>query len=127
MGNAYAGPSVPLPRALVAAAFAPVVGVSFGVVGALLLVVAMAGLSLAITALGTAVGSRMRTFEGFGVVSNFVVLPLYFLSGGGFPPEGLPAWMRALVLLNPVSYCVDPLRAAAGQPHLCSASIAAHD
>jgi ABC-2 type transport system permease protein len=65
----------------------------------------------------------MRTFEGFGVISNFVVLPLYFLSGGVFPPEGLPPWMRLLVMANPVSYGVDLMRAAIDQPHAFSAAL----
>src|SRR5262249_1012827 len=117
LGKTCAGAVVTLIQALVAAAFAPLVGVSFGVVQALCLVTAMAALSLAVNAVGTAVGSRMRTFEGFGVVSNFVVLPLYFLSGGVFPSHGLPGWMRALVLVNPITYGVDAMRAAVDQPH----------
>jgi hypothetical protein len=60
-------------------------GVDLGVFDALRLLLAMAVMALAVTALGVTVGSRMRTFEGFGVISNFVVLPLYFLSGGVFP------------------------------------------
>ena len=52
------------------------------------------------TAMGVVVATRMQTFEGFGVISNFVVLPLYFLSGGVFPVERLPAWMAVLVRLT---------------------------
>jgi ABC-2 type transport system permease protein len=117
LGKTCAGTAVTLVQALVAAAFAPLVDVRFGLVQGVGLVLAMTLMSAGITALGVAVGSRMRTFEGFGVVSNFVVLPLYFLSGGVFPPEGLPPWMHALVLANPVTYGVDWMRAAIGQPH----------
>jgi ABC-2 type transport system permease protein len=117
VGKTVAGASVTLLQGLAAAAFAPLVDVHFGPLEALRLLLAMATMALAVTALGVSVGSRMRTFEGFGVISNFVVLPLYFLSGGVFPAEGLPPWMRALVLANPVSYGVDLMRAAIGQPH----------
>jgi ABC-2 type transport system permease protein len=116
-GKTCAGAAVTLVQGAVAAAFAPLVGVALGPVSALGLVVAMALVSLAVTAIGVAVGSRMNSFEGFGVVSNFVVLPLYFLSGGVFPTEGLPGWMRALVVANPVTYGVDWMRAIIGQPH----------
>ena len=58
----------------------------------------------------------MRSFEGFGVISNFVVLPLYFLSGGVFPIDRLPGWMSALVHVNPMTYGVDLMRSALGQP-----------
>lgn len=117
LGKTLAGAVVTLIQGTVAALFAPLVRVEFGLEQALGLALAMAVLSLAITALGITVGSRMRTFEGFGVISNFVVLPLYFLSASVFPPEGLPAWMRALVLANPVTYGVDWMRAVIGQPH----------
>jgi ABC-2 type transport system permease protein len=117
VGKTVAGACVTLTQALVAAVFAPFVDVHFGPLDALRLLLAMAMMCVAITALGVTVGSRMRTFEGFGVISNFVVLPLYFLSGGVFPPEGLPSWMRVLVVANPVSYGVDLMRAAIDQPH----------
>jgi len=116
-GKTLAGTSVTLIQGVVAAAFAPFVGVRLGLADAARLTAAMAIMALAVTALGTTVGSRMRTFEGFGVISNFVVLPLYFLSGGVFPAAGLPPWMRALVLVNPITYGVDLMRAAIGQPH----------
>jgi len=117
VGKTLAGTSVTLVQGLVAAAFAPLVGVRLGPVDMARLVAAMAIMALAVTALGTTVGSRMRTFEGFGVISNFVVLPLYFLSGGVFPSAGLPPFMRALVMVNPITYGVDLMRAAIGQPH----------
>ena len=62
--------------------------------------------------MGVVVATRMRTFEGFGAISNFVILPLYFLSGGVFPIQRLPSWMAVLVHLNPVTYGVDLMRAA---------------
>jgi ABC-2 type transport system permease protein len=117
LGKTFGGAAVTLVQGLAAAAFAPLVGVNLGAFEGVKLLLAMAVLSLGVTALGVAVGSRMRTFEGFGVISNFVILPLYFLSGGVFPREGLPSWMRTLVLVNPITYGVDLMRAAIGQPH----------
>jgi ABC-2 type transport system permease protein len=64
----------------------------------------------------------MQTFEGFGVISNFVILPLYFLSGGVFPIAHLPGWMSILVRLNPVTYGVDLMRHAIGQPSVFAAA-----
>jgi ABC-2 type transport system permease protein len=123
IGKTVAGASVTLLQGFAAAAFAPLVDVHIGPLDALRLTLAMATMAVAITALGVTVGGRMRTFEGFGVISNFVVLPLYFLSGGVFPTEGLPTWMRVLVMANPVSYGVDLMRAAIEQPHAFPAAI----
>src|SRR5262249_54004082 len=105
------------------AAFAPFVGVHLGFFDAARLLGAMVLLAYGVTAFGTALGSRMRSFEGFGVISNFVVLPLYFLSGGVFPATGLPFWMRTLVALNPVLYGVDLMRAAIGRGHASAVSL----
>jgi ABC-2 type transport system permease protein len=123
LGKTIGGAAVALVQGLVAAAFAPMVGVSLGPADCLRLLLAMSVLSLGVTALGVAVGSRMRTFEGFGVISNFVILPLYFLSGGVFPADGLPPWMKTLVLLNPITYGVDLMRAAIRQPHAFSTGL----
>jgi ABC-2 type transport system permease protein len=123
LGKTLAGASVTILQGFVAAAFAPLVDVRLGLLDIARLTLAMMTMAVAITALGVTVGSRMRTFEGFGVISNFVVLPLYFLSGGVFPPEGMPPWMRALLIANPVSYGVDLMRAAIGQPHSFPAAI----
>jgi len=123
LGKTLAGASVTFVQGVVAAAFAPLVDVRLGLLDAVRLTGAMVAMALAVTALGVTVGSRMRTFEGFGVISNFVVLPLYFLSGGVFPPEGMPRWMRALLVMNPVSYAVDLMRAAIEQPHVFSAAL----
>jgi ABC-2 type transport system permease protein len=122
-GKTLAGASVTLIQGFVAAAFAPLVDVHFGLAGLAKLVLAMMAMAISVTAFGVTLGSRMRTFEGFGIVSNFVVLPLYFLSGGVFPPEGMPSWMRAVAMANPVTYAVDLMRAAIGQPHAFSALV----
>ncbi len=46
-------------------------------------------MGLLLTSLGIVIASRLRTFEGFGAISNGVILPLYFLSGSIFPLRGI--------------------------------------
>jgi ABC-2 type transport system permease protein len=65
-----------------------------------------------VTALGTALASRMAQVESFQVVMQFVVLPLFFLSGALFPLRGLPGWLNVLTRLDPMAYVVDPMRRA---------------
>jgi ABC-2 type transport system permease protein len=118
VGKVLSGAAVTLLTGLFAVIFAPLVHVHVtlaqfaGLLGVLTL------WSIAVTALGVVVAARMETFEGFGVISNFVVLPLYFLSGGVFPVEHLPGWMAVLVHVNPTTYAVDLMRHALGQPHV---------
>ncbi|HJZ87934.1 MAG TPA: ABC transporter permease [Polyangia bacterium] len=123
LGKTLSGAAVTFVQGLMAAAFAPLVAVRLGPLDALALAGVIALLSLAITGLGVVIATRMETFEGFGVISNFVVLPLYFLSGGVFPIENLPGWMALLVHANPVTYGVDLMRRVIGQPAVFSTGL----
>jgi ABC-2 type transport system permease protein len=66
-------------------------------------------------ALGLLVASRLRSVENFAGVINVVLFPLFFLSGALYPIMGVPATLRAVARLNPVSYQVDLMRHALGQ------------
>jgi ABC-2 type transport system permease protein len=65
---------------------------------------------MTVNALGIIVAARMKSFEGFGAVVNFVIQPVFFLSGALYPIAGLPRGLRAIVLVNPMSYVVDAVR-----------------
>ena len=72
----------------------------------------MALISVVFTAIGTAIGSVLRDMQGFQLILNFLVLPLFFFSNALFPVAGLPAALRTAVLLNPLSYGVAGMRQA---------------
>lgn len=75
-------------------------------------------ISLMFTALGTAIASVMSDFQGFQLVMNFLVMPIFFLSGALFPLIGLPKLLNFLAAIDPLSYGVDGLRSAfAGVAH----------
>ncbi len=67
-------------------------------------------ISVLFTALGTAIASKLEDMQGFQLIMNFLIMPLFFLSGALFPLEGLPAVLSAIVMLDPLSYGVDGLR-----------------
>lgn len=64
------------------------------------------------TAFGTAVASRMRDMQAFPLIINFVIMPLFFLSGALFPLDTSPAALKIIAMVNPLAYGVDGLRAA---------------
>src|SRR6478672_7679137 len=82
----------------------------------------MALLAFGLTSLGVVIAGHIRSFEGFGVFSNAVILPLYFTSGSIFPLDPsltgaqtmvlYPQWLVVLVRINPMTYAVDALRGA---------------
>ena len=70
-------------------------------------------LAVGMTSIGVAIAANMKSMEGFPMVMNFLLLPLFFLSGAMFPLQGLPGWMTFLTRINPLSYGVDMLRGVA--------------
>lgn len=64
------------------------------------------------TAVGTALASVLPDFQGFQLVMNFLVMPIFFLSGALFPLTNVPRAMSIIASLDPLSYSVDGLRYA---------------
>jgi len=54
----------------------------------------------------------MAQVETFQVVMNFIVLPMFFLSGAVFPLDRLPRWLAVLTKIDPMTYAIDPMRRA---------------
>jgi ABC-2 type transport system permease protein len=74
-------------------------------------------ISLLFTAIGTSIGSVLQDMQGFPLVMNFLVLPLFFFSNALFPVQGLPKPLQAVVHVNPVSYGIDGLRGSLTLSH----------
>lgn len=74
------------------------------------LILFMLLVSLLFTALGTAIASVLEDMQGFQLIMNFLVMPLFFLSGALFPLTGLPPTLSAIVKFDPLSYGVDSFR-----------------
>jgi len=68
--------------------------------------------ALLFTALGTAIASVLEDMQGFQLIMNFLVMPLFFLSGALFPLQGLPGPIRTVTYFDPLSYGVDGLQGA---------------
>ena len=60
--------------------------------------------------LGMAIGSQLQDMQGFQLIMNFVVMPIYFLSGALFPLNDLPGVLSFLTRIDPLSYGIDALR-----------------
>jgi ABC-2 type transport system permease protein len=89
------------------AGFKPILGLNL-IVG----LVFMFLVGVCFTAFGTSIASRMKDMQAFPLIINFIIMPLFFLSGALFPLEGSPAVLQAIAHVNPLAYGVDGLRAA---------------
>ncbi len=62
------------------------------------------------SALGTAIGSSLQNIQGFQLIMNFLVMPIFFLSGALYPLNNLPKALSLVTRLDPLAYGVDGLR-----------------
>ena len=68
--------------------------------------------ALLFTGVGTALGCLLPDFQGFQLVMNFLVMPIFFLSGALFPLNNVPRALSVVASIDPLSYSVDGLRYA---------------
>jgi ABC-2 type transport system permease protein len=69
-------------------------------------------IAIVFAALGTTIGSSLQDMQAFPIVMNFLVLPIFFLSGALFPLKNLPRALGIVTSVDPLSYGVDGLRVA---------------
>ena len=85
----------------------------YGIVASLALALGtVVGLNVLLSGLAQLLASRIQTMQGFHLVMNLVLFPMFFFSGAFFPLDNLPAWLYALALANPLTYAVDLLQLA---------------
>src|ERR671937_1577031 len=110
IGKTLGGATQAMIQGLILLVLAPFVGVTLGPTVVVEVVALAFVLAFGLSAMGVALASYMRTMQGFQVVMNFLMMPMFFLSGALFPLVGLPGWMTVLTRLNPASYGIDPIR-----------------
>jgi ABC-2 type transport system permease protein len=78
----------------------------------------MALIAVVFAGLGTAIGSTLRDMQGFQLIMNFLVMPIFFLSGALYPLADLPVALEVATYIDPLTYGIDGLRGALiGQSH----------
>lgn len=113
IGRTLGGATVALMQGLIVVVICLLVG--FRVANYAMLPLAflfMALVAVMFTALGTAIASVLSDFQGFQFVMNFLVMPIFFLSGALFPLNDVPKFLEIVASLDPLAYGVDGLRIA---------------
>jgi len=80
------------------------------ITGTLLAIPIMFLISISFVAIGTAIASQMNDMHGFQLIMNFLIMPLFFLSGALFPLQNAPMWLKVLTYIDPMTYAVEALR-----------------
>lgn len=69
-------------------------------------------IAVVFSGLGTVIGSTLQNMQGFQLIMNFLVMPIFFLSGALYPLSNLPVALAAVTRLDPLTYGIDGLRGA---------------
>ncbi|MCE8422684.1 MAG: ABC transporter permease [Candidatus Methanoperedens sp.] len=111
LGKAVGGVTTAMIQGILIMMIAWLIGVRFVSIWGLIESIAiMFIMGIGFIGLGIAVASKIESHEGFQMVMSFLTMPLVLLSGAFFPIHNLPAWLKALVYANPLTYGVEALR-----------------
>ncbi len=112
-GKALGGATVAIIQGLLVVAACLLVGFrprNFTAIPVALLFMAL--IAVVFASLGIAIGSKLENMQGFQLIMNFLVMPIFFLSGALFPLTNLPKALGTITSLDPLSYGIDGLRGA---------------
>ncbi len=112
LGKILGGSTLAFMQGLLFLALAPLLGLRFPFSSALFAAFVLFLIAFGLTGLGFAIAWRMDSTQGFHAVMNLFLMPMWFLSGTLFPLDGVPVWLKAVMLVNPLTYGVAALRAA---------------
>jgi len=113
VGKALGGATQAMIQGTIFLILAPFVGVKLTVLSVVEVIPLLFILAFALTTLGVAVAARLQSMQGFQMMMNFILMPMFFLSGSLFPLSSpkLPGFIAVLSRIDPVAYGVAPIRA----------------
>ncbi len=110
VGKALSGTAVSTIQALIILLLFPVIGLKLGIVQVLLILCIAVILSFCLSTLGILIATFYENFESFSVIMNFIVMPMFFLSGAMYPVKRLPHALGLFTRVNPLTYGIDALK-----------------
>jgi ABC-2 type transport system permease protein len=110
IGKGLGGATQALIQGMIMLIFAPLAGVHLSLLIVVELIPVLFIFSFAITSMGVALAAKMKSMQAFQMVMNFLLMPMFFLSGSLFPLGNQPLWMSILTHIDPVSYGIAVVR-----------------
>ena len=112
VGKALSGTLISTLQAIIILAFFPILGFKLGLMQIIGIVFICASVSFCISAFGIVLATFYDSYESFSVIMNFIIMPMFFLSGAMYPVKSLPAVLKIVAKLNPLTYGIDALKHA---------------
>lgn len=110
IGKALSGTFISTLQAAVILMLFPFLGLTMNVFSILITIAVAVLLSFCISSLGIVIATFYESFESFSVIMNFIVMPMFFLSGALYPVNKLPVILKGISKINPLTYGVDALK-----------------
>lgn len=110
VGKATSGMVLSTFQAVIVLCLFPVIGLRLDPLQIIGVILVSAVLSFALAAFGILLASFYESYESFSVIMNFIVMPMFFLSGAMYPVKLLPEILKIISKLNPLTYGVDALK-----------------
>jgi ABC-2 type transport system permease protein len=112
LGKTLGGVTIALVQAAVFLSLAPLAGFSYASIDWPLVAAILLFTSIGLSSMGFGIAWWLDSTQGYHVVMSVLLLPLWILSGAMFPMTGAASWIRTLMQVNPMSYCVAGIRRA---------------
>lgn len=110
LGQALGGTTLALLQGGLFLVLAPAAGIHLTVLSVLGAIGVMFLVAFGLTSLGLVIAWWIDSTQGFHAIMNLLLIPIWLLSGAFFPASGLPAWLRWVMKVNPLTYGVAALR-----------------
>jgi ABC-2 type transport system permease protein len=111
-GKLLGGSTIAMIQGSIILMLGPLIGIPidflifFKVLGVMFLV------AMVISGMGIMLASVIKSMQAFQVITNFLLMPMFFLSGALFPLNQTVEWMNVVSKANPLSYGIDAMRFA---------------
>jgi len=112
IGKALSGTIVSTIQAIIILALFPVVGFKLGILQIISVIFVCISMSFCISAFGIVLATFYESYESFSVIMNFIIMPMFFLSGAMYPVRLLPDILQIAAKVNPLTYGIDAIKNA---------------
>ncbi|MEW6214554.1 MAG: ABC transporter permease [Nitrospirota bacterium] len=112
IGKALSGTVISTIQAAVILALFPFIGIKLGILQIIEVILICASISFSISSFGIVLATFYESYESFSVIMNFIIMPMFFLSGAMYPVKLLPEVLKIASKLNPLTYGIDAMKHA---------------
>ncbi len=110
LGKTLGGATIATMQGIIVLILASIIGFRPHLLLLTLAILLMILIAIFFTALGIAIASMLEDISGFQLIMNFLVQPLFFLSGALYPIRNLPKMFAFIIRIDPLTYGVDGIR-----------------